>query len=72
VKELLEHVIEEQREFRKETKEELAAIKEKIQAVHEFKISTVAGARATALIVSIVCGFITLLATVITAASVIH
>lgn len=69
---LLDHIIEEQREFRKETKEDLAVIKAKVQEVHEFKISTVASARATALIVSVFCGFVTLLATVLTAASVLQ
>ncbi len=50
--------------FMGETNKRFDSIDEKLDDIHQFKVSLIAQSRLTALIVSGLCGFITLLATV--------
>lgn len=63
---VIDLILEGQRESRKETNERFDKLEVKVDALQTFKITTVASARTTSLIVSGICGFITLVATVIT------
>ena len=56
------HINETNQNFR-DIRNDLKSINEKLDAVNEFKISTVITARWVSLIISSVCGLITLVAT---------
>lgn len=54
------------RYFIQETNERLAGIERSLLDLQKFKIEMLASARTTSLIVSTVCGFVTLVATLLT------
>jgi hypothetical protein len=65
MEELLKYFIKETGEKFAEVKSDLSEINEKLGDLREFKIQMLASARTTSFIVSAICGFITLLATVL-------
>lgn len=59
--ELLKHHIEETRDRFDEVRADLQDIRCKLEAIHEFKVSTIATSRTVSFIVSAISGIITLL-----------
>lgn len=59
---LLEHHILETRERFSELRDDIKNIEEKIDGLHDFKIETIVSARWVSLIVSAVCGLLTMIA----------
>lgn len=64
MEELLKHHIQDTRDRFNELKQELTALHEKLEDLRDFKISLIATSRTTSIIVSTVCGLITLIVTV--------
>ncbi len=60
---LLEHHIAETRQRFKELRSDFKIIEYKIDELHDFKIQTIMSAKMTSMIISAVCGFVTLVAT---------
>lgn len=60
---LLNHHIENTRDQFAELKEDLKTLTEKVNTLNEFKIGLIVSSRTTSLIVSAICGFLTLLIT---------
>lgn len=65
VMDLLEHHIEETRRQLDDVKAELKNIRDRLDDLHRFKADLIASSRTVSLIVSAVCGFITLIATTV-------
>lgn len=53
------------RYFIQETKEKLVSIEDKLEDLQKFKIEMMSSARFTSLVVSSVCGFITLISSLL-------